>query len=90
MDPHPPAAQEPVTLIDAHHHFWNPDQNPYPWLSDHPEPTFFLGDYSALKRNYLVADYRRDSAAHWVIAAARSDAAGLAGQHARPPLARGG
>ena len=35
--------------------------NHYPWLSDHPEPEFLLGDYTALKRNYLPEDYRLDA-----------------------------
>lgn len=69
-----PAASPPVTLIDAHHHFWNLDQHHYPWLSDQPEPHFFLGNYDALKRNYLPADYRRDSAAHRVIATVHCEA----------------
>src|SRR5215203_2179995 len=51
-----------IPVIDAHQHFWNLDANPYPWLQD-PEPIpFRYGDYSALKRNYLPAAYRRDTA----------------------------
>jgi predicted TIM-barrel fold metal-dependent hydrolase len=64
----------PVTLIDAHHHFWDLRRNHYPWLSDHPEPNFFLGNYDALKRDYLVDDYRRDSAAHRVLATVHCEA----------------
>ncbi len=56
-----------VTLIDAHHHLWDLGQNYYPWLSDRPEEHFFLGNYDAIKRNYLAADYLRDSAAHNVL-----------------------
>ncbi len=56
-----------VTLIDAHHHLWDLDANHYPFLSDKPEPHFFLGDYSALRRNYMPADYRRDAAGHNVL-----------------------
>jgi predicted TIM-barrel fold metal-dependent hydrolase len=52
-----------LKIVDAHHHLWDLGANYYPWLSDHPEPNFFLGDYSALKRDYLPADYRRDAAA---------------------------
>ena len=55
-----------VTLVDAHHHLWDLGANYYPWLADHPEP-FFLGDYSALKRNYLPDDYRRDASGHNVV-----------------------
>jgi predicted TIM-barrel fold metal-dependent hydrolase len=53
-------------IVDAHHHFWKLSGGPlyYPWLQD-PEPhEFFLGDYQALKRDYLPPDYRRDAAGH--------------------------
>lgn len=56
-----------VTLIDAHHHFWDLRRNYYPWLSDRPEAHFFLGPYDALKRDYLPDDYRRDAARHNVL-----------------------
>lgn len=46
-------------FIDAHQHFWDLDQNPYPWLQRPPLP-FRYGDYTALRRNYLPADYLRD------------------------------
>lgn len=51
-----------MQIIDAHQHFWDIDQNYLPWLKDEPPIRFRYGDYSALKRNYLPADYRRDSA----------------------------
>jgi predicted TIM-barrel fold metal-dependent hydrolase len=56
-------------IVDAHHHLWDLSGGPlrYPWLQD-PEPhEFFLGDYAALRRNYLPADYRRDAAGHEVV-----------------------
>jgi predicted TIM-barrel fold metal-dependent hydrolase len=56
-----------VTLIDAHHHLWDLGRNRYPWLADEPEAHFFLGDYRALKRDYLAEDYRRDAACHNVL-----------------------
>jgi predicted TIM-barrel fold metal-dependent hydrolase len=59
--------EDAVTLVDAHHHLWNLDANYYPWLADRPEPHFFLGDYRALRRNYLPDDYRRDSVEHNVL-----------------------
>jgi predicted TIM-barrel fold metal-dependent hydrolase len=51
-----------MKIIDAHMHFWDLEQNYLPWLSD-PQPlaNFRYGDYSALRRNYMPADYRRDS-----------------------------
>lgn len=49
-------------IVDAHQHFWDPRANYHPWLCD-PEPIAFrYGDYSALKRPYLPADYFADAA----------------------------
>jgi predicted TIM-barrel fold metal-dependent hydrolase len=56
-----------VALIDAHHHLWDLGRHRYPWLADVPEPHFFLGDYGALKRNYLPEDYLRDARGHNVL-----------------------
>jgi predicted TIM-barrel fold metal-dependent hydrolase len=55
-----------VRIIDAHHHFWDIEANYLPWLADKPV-NFRYGDYSAIKRNYLAADYRVDVAAFEVI-----------------------
>lgn len=63
-----------VTLIDAHHHLWDLSMARHPWLGDHPETGFFLGDYSALKRNYLPADYLKDASAHNVLATVHCEA----------------
>ena len=51
-----------IPIVDAHHHFWNLDRNYYPWLCDKKPIPFRYGDYSAIRRNYLPADFRRDSA----------------------------
>ena len=41
---------------------WDPQAHYYPWLCD-PQPIAFrYGDYSSLRRRYLVEDYRADSA----------------------------
>jgi predicted TIM-barrel fold metal-dependent hydrolase len=56
-----------MQIIDAHQHFWDLDRNYLPWLRDEPPIRFRYGDYSALRRNYLPADYRRDSAAFDVV-----------------------
>ncbi len=63
-----------IQLIDAHHHLWDLTRHYYPWLSDHPEPQFFLGNYDALKRNYLPQDYRHDSRHHDVLATVHCEA----------------
>lgn len=62
-----------VTFVDAHHHLWDLQRNPYPWLRQ-PDPHFFLGDYSALRRDYLPDDYRRDAARHNVLATVHCEA----------------
>jgi predicted TIM-barrel fold metal-dependent hydrolase len=48
-------------IIDAHQHFWDLDRNYLPWLCDEPPISFRYGDYRALKRNYLPADYLADA-----------------------------
>lgn len=63
-----------VTLIDAHHHLWDLKANRYPFLSDQPEPHFFLGPYDALRRNYMPEDYLQDSSAHNVLATVHCEA----------------
>ena len=42
-----------IPIIDAHHHFWDLDKNYYPFLSDHYEENFFLGDYNNLKKKTI-------------------------------------
>ena len=56
-----------VAFVDSHHHIWDLTRNYYPWLTDQPENHFFLGDYSALQRDYLPTDYLRDSRHHNVL-----------------------
>jgi predicted TIM-barrel fold metal-dependent hydrolase len=53
-------------IVDAHQHFWDLGRNDYPWLTDKPV-RFRYGDYSALRRNYLPADYFRDAAPHRIV-----------------------
>lgn len=57
----------PFQIVDAHQHFWDPGKNYYPWLRDEPMIPFRYGDYSAIRRAYLPADYRRDANAYDVI-----------------------
>jgi predicted TIM-barrel fold metal-dependent hydrolase len=63
-----------MQIVDAHHHFWDLKHNYYPWLADHEETTFFLGDYSALKRDYLPDDYRCDAEGFEVVATVHVEA----------------
>ena len=53
-------------IVDAHQHFWDPRINYHPWLCDQPPVPFRYGDYSALRRPYLPADYFADAAPHVV------------------------
>ena len=53
-----------LAIIDAHQHFWDPFRNDYPWLRPDSHPDFRYGDIAKLKRRYLPADYRADSAGH--------------------------
>jgi predicted TIM-barrel fold metal-dependent hydrolase len=48
-------------IADAHLHVWDPQAHYYPWLCD-PQPIAFrYGDYSALRKRYLVDDYCADT-----------------------------
>lgn len=54
-------------MVDAHVHFWDPTHHYYPWLCDRPLIPFRYGDYSAICRPYLPADYRADMRPHNVV-----------------------
>jgi len=54
-------------IVDAHQHFWDPRANYHPWLCDETPIAFRYGDYSALRRPYLPADYAADAAGHEVV-----------------------
>jgi len=56
----------PFPIIDAHQHFWDPRVNYHPWLCDATPIRFRYGDYSALRRPYLPADYAADAAGYEV------------------------
>ena len=43
-------------------HVWDPHAHYYPWLCDERPIAFRYGDYSKLRRRYLVDDYHADSA----------------------------
>ena len=53
-----------IEIIDAHHHFWDLNQNYYPFLSNKIDENFFLGDYELIRKNYLPTDYVSDSKEH--------------------------
>jgi predicted TIM-barrel fold metal-dependent hydrolase len=51
-------------IVDAHHHLWDIDSNYLPWLCDAAAVPFRYGDYAPLRRNYLMEDYRADTAGY--------------------------
>ncbi|BEU21465.1 amidohydrolase family protein [Paraburkholderia caribensis] len=56
-----------LPIFDAHHHFFDLSDGHYPWLTDAYDPQFFLGDYRAICRDFLPADYRAATAGFQVI-----------------------
>jgi predicted TIM-barrel fold metal-dependent hydrolase len=50
-----------LEIIDCHHHLWDLTANYYPWLTD-KIGTRVCGDYAAIRKNYLLADFWRDAA----------------------------
>jgi predicted TIM-barrel fold metal-dependent hydrolase len=56
-----------LPIIDAHQHFWDLERNYLPWLKHEPMIPFRYGDYSAIRKSYLPADYRRDTQGHHVV-----------------------
>jgi len=57
----------PFQIVDAHQHFWDPTRNYHPWLRDEPMIPFRYGDYSAIRKTYLPADYRSDASGYEVV-----------------------
>lgn len=64
---------EDLEIVDAHHHLWELSAGRYHWLTGEPKP-FLLGDYTALRRDYLPADYRLDAHGLKVIATVHVEA----------------
>lgn len=52
----------PRRISDAHHHVWDTRLGRHPWLCEYPPIRFRYGDYTAIRRPYLPADYRNDAA----------------------------
>lgn len=59
-DPLPPWPRS-IEIVDCHHHLWDLSANYYPWLTDKVTDRV-CGEYSAIRRNYLLGDFRRDAA----------------------------
>ncbi len=54
-------AAMPRRIVDAHHHVWDTRLGRHPWLCEDPLLRFRYGDYAAIRRPYLLSDYRRDA-----------------------------
>ncbi|WP_243229741.1 amidohydrolase [Microbacterium sp. CIAB417] len=48
-------------VVDAHHHFWEPELGRQPWLLPDARIPFRYGDYEAIKRSYLPPDLIADA-----------------------------
>ena len=48
-----------LEIVDTHHHLWDITNNYYPWLIDDIK-TMWIGDYSSIRKDYLVKDYLED------------------------------
>ncbi len=46
-------------FIDTHHHLWDLENNPYPWLQEGID--HFVGDYTPIRHSYLISDFHRDA-----------------------------
>ena len=62
-----------IPKVDAHHHLWNLEENPYPWLTSPVEWRTF-GDYSPIQKSYLISDYLADAQTHNVVASIHIEA----------------
>jgi predicted TIM-barrel fold metal-dependent hydrolase len=47
-------------MIDAHHHLYNLEENPYPWLQLPEPPQLFVGDLRPVLKTYDIEDYLAD------------------------------
>jgi predicted TIM-barrel fold metal-dependent hydrolase len=65
----------PGPIIDPHIHLWDLRMDRHPWLRPAGDAIQALGDLDAIRRNYLVDDYRRDAADQNVVASVHIEAA---------------
>lgn len=61
------AADADLPIIDSHHHLFDLARNTHPWLQQHRLATFRYGNYDAICRDFLPADYRQVASDHLVV-----------------------
>jgi predicted TIM-barrel fold metal-dependent hydrolase len=61
-------------IVDAHTHLWDLSMDKHPWLRPSDGSLQALGGLDKLRRNYLVADYLRDSACQNIVASVHIEA----------------
>lgn len=61
-------------IIDAHTHLWDLSMNKHAWLSPSNADVQALGGLEKLRRDYLVADYLRDTANQNIVASVHIEA----------------
>jgi predicted TIM-barrel fold metal-dependent hydrolase len=49
-----------LEITDCHHHLWDLKANYYPWLTDRITHRV-CGEYSAIRKDYLIGDFLRDA-----------------------------
>jgi predicted TIM-barrel fold metal-dependent hydrolase len=62
-------------IIDAHCHLWDLGMDRHPWLRPTGGAIQALGGLDAIRRTYLIDDYRRDAANQNVVASVHIEAA---------------
>lgn len=51
-----------MSYVDTHFHLWDLQANYYPWLTDKIVKDHVAGDYSGIRKNYLISDFLKDNA----------------------------
>jgi predicted TIM-barrel fold metal-dependent hydrolase len=67
MEAHAMHAEDPLPVVDTHHHLCDLQAHYYPWLMDEPMWKRVLGDYTPLRRSYLIDEYIADALPQHVV-----------------------
>jgi predicted TIM-barrel fold metal-dependent hydrolase len=52
---------QPLPIVDAHHHLWDLELHTYPWLTPRPLPRAMAGDVTPIAKGYGVEDFLADT-----------------------------